>query len=39
MQIDIHFENSDFEIQYLNQLNHNIVSVLITDPYWRDIIY
>lgn len=39
MKIDIHFENSDFEISYMNGLKHNIQNILITDPYWRDIIY
>lgn len=39
MGINIHFENSDFELQYLNTLNHNVNMVMITDPYWRDLIY
>lgn len=39
MGINIHFENSDFELQYLNTFNHDVNVVMITDPYWRDLIY
>lgn len=39
MNIDLHFENSDFELNYLNSFEHNVNMVLITDSYWRDIIY
>jgi len=39
MGINIHFENSDFELQYLNTFNHNVEVIMITDPYWRDLIY
>ena len=37
--VDYHFENSDFEILHMNTMTHNIQNILITDPYWRDIIY
>ncbi len=39
MGINIHFENSDFELQYLNTFNHNVEVIMITDPYWRDLVY
>lgn len=39
MDINIHFENGDYEKQYLDTLNHNIQLVMITDPYWRDLVY
>jgi hypothetical protein len=37
--IDIHFENGDYELHYLNSFKHNINVVMITEPYWRDIVY
>jgi hypothetical protein len=39
MNIDLHFENSDFELNYLNTFKNNVNMVLITDSYWRDIVY
>jgi hypothetical protein len=39
MGSDIHFENSEMEVQYMNQFQHNTQLVLITDPYWRDLVY
>lgn len=39
MEVDVHFENGDYELHYLNSFNHNINVVMVTDPYWRDLVY
>lgn len=41
--IDMHFENSQYEVGLINQSclekNHKCVVVPVEDPYWRDLIY
>lgn len=41
--VNIHFENSEGEIQLINQAckehNHNCLVVPVEDPYWRDLVY
>jgi len=41
--VNMHFENSDGEIQLINQAckehNHNCLVVPVEDPYWRDLVY
>ena len=39
LDVDMHFENSEPECQQINSLNKKIKTILITDPYWRDLIY
>jgi hypothetical protein len=43
LKIDIHFENSDYEIKLINQAcsdhNHKCLVVPVEDPYWRDLVY
>lgn len=41
--VNMHFENSEGEIQLINQAckehNHNCLVVPVEDPYWRDLVY
>jgi len=37
--IEVHFENSEYESQVIQFTNPNCLVVLITDPYWRDLVY
>lgn len=43
MKIDRHFENSNYEIELINQAckenNHQCLVVSVEDPYWRDLVY
>lgn len=43
LKIDMHFENSEYEVDLINQAckenNHKCIVVPIEDPYWRDLIY
>ncbi len=43
LKIDIHFENSESEIQLIKQSckenNHKCITVPVEDPYWRDLVY
>jgi len=43
LKIDIHFENSDYEVQLINQSclekGHKCLVVPVEDKYWRDLIY
>jgi hypothetical protein len=40
--IEMHFENSDYEVQLINQAckqwNHNCVVIPVEDPNWRDLL-
>lgn len=41
--VNMHFENSEGEIQLINQAckehNYNCLVVPVEDPYWRDLVY
>lgn len=41
--VNMHFENSDYEVDLINQSckehNHNCIVVPVEDPYWRDLVY
>ena len=41
--VNMHFENSEGEIQLINQAckehNYNCLDVPVEDPYWRDLVY
>lgn len=37
--VDIHFENSEYELNDISTFSKKTQVVLITDPYWRDLIY
>lgn len=41
--VDMHFENSDYEVKLINQAcsecNHKCLVVPVEDPYWRDLVY
>lgn len=41
--IDIHFEDSDYEVNLINKAceesGHKCVIVPVEDPYWRDLVY
>jgi hypothetical protein len=41
--IQIHFENSDYEVdlisKYFIDKSHNCLVIPVEDPYWRDLIY
>lgn len=37
--IDIHFENSQYEVDEILKYTDKVKVVLITDPYWRDLVY
>jgi hypothetical protein len=41
-KIDMHFENSDYEVKLINetciQSKHKCLVVPIEDPYWRDLV-
>jgi hypothetical protein len=43
LKINMHFENSDYEVQLINQAcvenDHKCVVVPVEDPYWRDLVY
>ena len=43
LKIDMHFENSDYEVNLINQAckekNHNCLVVPVEDKYWRDLVY
>jgi hypothetical protein len=43
LKVDIHFENSEYEVQLINQACddclHKCKVVPVEDPYWRDLIY
>lgn len=43
LKIDMHFENSDYEVQLINQAclekGHKCLVVPVEDKYWRDLIY
>ena len=43
LKIDRHFENSEYEVQLINQSckekGHSCLVVHIEDPYWRDLVY
>lgn len=43
LNIDIHFENSDYEVELINQRclesGHKCLVVPVEDPYWRDLVY
>src|ERR1035437_3941085 len=42
LKIDMHFENSEYEVKLINQAcnehNHKCICVHIEDKYWRDLI-
>jgi hypothetical protein len=41
--VNMHFENSDNEVQFMNQVfkeqNYNCLVVPVEYPYWRDLVY
>ncbi len=43
LKIDLHFENSNYEVKLIEQAcmenNHKCILVHVEDPYWRDLIY
>lgn len=43
LEVDMHFENSEHEVQLINQsckdVGHKCVVVPVEDPYWRDLVY
>jgi hypothetical protein len=43
LKVDMHFENSEYEVQLINQAcekkKHKCVVVPVEDPYWRDLVY
>ena len=43
LKIDKHFENSQYEVDLINQKcqeqNHKCLVVPVEDPYWRDLVY
>ena len=39
LNVDIHFENSEYELHDINTYSKKTQVILITDPYWRDLIY
>lgn len=43
LKIDMHFENSDYEVKLINQIcrekNHKCLVVPVEDKYWRDLVY
>ena len=43
LKVDMHFENSEYEVQLINQAcgekDHKCVVVHVEDPYWRDLVY
>jgi hypothetical protein len=43
LKIDRHFENSEYEVQLINQSckenDHTCLVVHVEDPYWRDLVY
>ncbi len=43
LKIDMHFENSDYEVKLINQAclekGHKCLVVHVEDKYWRDLIY
>jgi pyruvate-formate lyase len=43
LKIDIHFENSEYEVELINQVckenKHNCLVVHVEDPLWRDLVY
>lgn len=42
LDINMHFENDDYEVQLINQVckekNHKCLVVPVEDPYWKDLI-
>lgn len=43
LKIDMHFENSEYEVKLINQTcsekNHKCIVVPVEDEYWRDLVY
>jgi hypothetical protein len=43
LKIDRHFENSDYEVNLINQackeVGHNCLCIPVEDKYWRDLVY
>ncbi len=39
LNIDVHFENSEYEVNLINKNVPNILVVHVEDPYWRDLVY
>jgi hypothetical protein len=43
LKVDMHFENSEYEVQLINQAcrekGHKCIVVHVEDPYWRDLVY
>lgn len=43
LKVDMHFENSDYEIDLISEAckenNHNCKLIPVEDPYWRDLVY
>ena len=43
LKIDMHFENSDYEVNLINKeclkSNHKCLVVPVEDKYWRDLLY
>lgn len=41
--VNMHFENSDYEVDLINRFceenNHKCIVIPVEDPYWRDLVY